>query len=245
MKIDVCLVTKKSKIPQWWLKNLERVPLNNLIVETSTPLAMARMRAIQKVQTEWFAFIDDDVVIGKRWIDQVTKAITPKTGAVETYLRILAPSPWQYVFDERFRRLKSFNLKLGQRGYTVATLIKTDLVRDWKPSRKDLTSFEDYELTQHVLKKGYAWTRIPAEGFHDSRSAIKLWRQSVWAIEGEKKATRLTGYKLAKNTIRSLWGIAYNFGRLFYYFLYRRKNIYQIQYSLFISTANLFGWMFA
>ena len=44
-KIDVVVATK-NELPNWWIKkNLSRVPTNNLIIERSKPLAMARMRA--------------------------------------------------------------------------------------------------------------------------------------------------------------------------------------------------------
>ena len=64
MKVDVVCVTK-NKLPNWWMKNLELVPVNNLIIERSKPLGQARMKAIQKVTTDWFLFIDVFFVVGK------------------------------------------------------------------------------------------------------------------------------------------------------------------------------------
>ena len=64
MALDICLVTKNGVTS---IKGLNSIPENRLIVETSTPLALARMRAIQRVKTEWFAFIDDDVEISVSW----------------------------------------------------------------------------------------------------------------------------------------------------------------------------------
>jgi len=56
MKVDVCIVTKEKKALRL-IKKLRKCSFTNrIIVETSTPLGLARMRAIRKVSTEWFLF---------------------------------------------------------------------------------------------------------------------------------------------------------------------------------------------
>ena len=45
------------------------------------------------------------------------------------------------------------------------------VVEDWNPP-EGLTSYEDYSLTQHVLRKGYKWVTTPVLAFH-----FKDWRK--------------------------------------------------------------------
>jgi glycosyltransferase involved in cell wall biosynthesis len=242
-KLDICVVTK-NVLTQEWLDRLRYLPVNRLIVERTKPLGLARMRAIQKVTTPWFIFLDDDAYIGRHWFSQVTAHVAEKVGAIDAYALILVPPYWQEIFDKRFNELRPFKLQPGQRGYTVCTLLRTDLVKDWKPSRNDLSACEDYELTQHILRKGYDWVRVPADALHDSRSVIKLWRHAIWAIGGLKKVTYVSARQRVRNVYRCIGILVVNLMKLLGH-LCRRRKVNQTQYWLVIYVANLLGWMFA
>ena len=183
--IDVCIVTK-NEIQA--IKGLEHLPICNLIVETSSPLALARMRAIQKVETEWFAFIDDDVEINREWFKDGSRYVQDRVGAVEGITKIKGLGmKWDDALNSgRMIKRRVSELRIGERGLTHNTLIKTSLVKDWKPSRSDLTTYEDYEITQHVLKKGYRWLRVPVGACH-VWSWHKVWTNGAWAMRGWKK----------------------------------------------------------
>ncbi len=45
------------------------------------------------------------------------------------------------------------------RGFTFSTLVRKDIVVDWKP-HPNLGAFEDYSLTQHIINKGYLWVLV-------------------------------------------------------------------------------------
>ena len=62
-QVDICIVTKTEKLPVNLRNAIDRLPAHSVIVETSTPLGLARMRAIRRVSTEWFVFLDDWVLI--------------------------------------------------------------------------------------------------------------------------------------------------------------------------------------
>jgi glycosyltransferase involved in cell wall biosynthesis len=150
MKIDVCLVTKDPRVRS--VKGLEHVPVNKLIIERSKPLALARAKAIRKVTTEFFAFIDDDVEISKEWFKTLTAYMKPDVGAVQGTLLIKGLGKvWDNALNKSKRRI--YELHLGQRGFLHNTLIRTELVRDWNPP-PDLSAFEDYHLTPTCFKEG-------------------------------------------------------------------------------------------
>jgi hypothetical protein len=179
VKIDVCVVTKNNKKP----RGLENVPINNVIIETSKPLGLARMKAIQKVETPNFAFVDDDVIIGENWFKTVFSSMNDKVGAVHGNTVNVGLGHWITNGFRKHNVTKYRTLKLGQRGFTTCTLIKTSLVKDWVPSTKDLSSYEDYEITQHILNKGHKWLSIPTDSLHKT-DWKHISKSAVWGSEG-------------------------------------------------------------
>lgn len=184
-KIDVCIVTKKSISD--YRNAIKNAPINKVIVEKSEPLGLARMRAIQKVETEWFAFIDDDVQLTETWFNTISQFCQHDVGAIQgrMYIKGLGKE-WDKDVNafERSKGIQKLHLK--ERGYTHNTLIRTKLVKDWKPSRADLSAWEDYEITQHVLSKGYKWLVVPVEAYHH-KSWKKIWTNAAWSMENWKK----------------------------------------------------------
>lgn len=234
-KIDVCLVTKNSEVSHVWKRGLKHLPLNKLIVETSSPLGQARAKTIQKVETEWFAFIDDDVYITKNWFQQLTRHIAPKTGAVHGFMWTIGVEKWRKIFNGR-RPSRVQRLKKGDRGKTHNTLIKTELVKDWEPSQPDIQWFEDYEITKHVLAKGYDWLLIPVDAYH-MESYIHLLKQSAGKIRGWKKVLKPTSKQVAKKTAYYLGGVPYHFMK----FLFGQETIPNLCYWVLNNFFLLWG----
>lgn len=187
MKIDVCVVTKSRSNAKYIIDKFSRASfVNNIIIETSKPLGLARKRAIGKVTTEWFAFIDDDVVIPdpEKWFLEIKQHIAPGVGAIEgTDLLVGLGKKWDTSIKQ-FRLLGvKTPIKLSNstwtRGYTINTLIRTELVTDWTVSNNNLEAFEDLELTKHIQKKGYVWLKVGVTVLH-----LKTWKQffknSLW-----------------------------------------------------------------
>lgn len=163
IEVDLCIVTKNPKAID--MANLHHIPFRNIIIETSKPLARARLNAILKVTSRWFIFLDDDVHVGERWFDQVTSHISADVGAIEGGIDTAGlGEKWDKSYNAYER--KNYELKMGECGVTWNTLIWTDIVNDWKPSNLDLPALEDFELSQHVLRKGFRWIRVEAEGYH-------------------------------------------------------------------------------
>ena len=176
MTIDVCVVTKNGILP----KGLENIPYKNLIINTSVPLGRARMLAIQDVTLEFFAFIDDDMEIEKGWLEELLPLFkNPKIGAVSGICEYRGLGAKYDEAVNKYRRHRKY-LKRGERGYTHNVIFRTEVVKDWRPSHKELSVYEDYELTQHVLKKGYLWLDTPAKSIHHV-SWTHVGRNARWA----------------------------------------------------------------
>lgn len=188
MKIDVVLLTKNSVKPclELCLKSIEReVPVNRLIVVDGgstdgtlnvikkyrdlNPLiiidkdgnrATARQIGISKVETEFFAFIDSDVVLPPGWFKEAMKYFDdPSVGAVWGATIPLSPKKLKY-FSAMARFYKKSLTELSRqagsiRGMLHDTLIRTSAVEDIRiPSC--LHVMEDHYVRMHVEKK-YKW----------------------------------------------------------------------------------------
>ena len=154
--VDVVLLTKNSeRVLEKCLESVyQNVPVNQLIVvdgySTDRTLeilsqfnqkhhnvkviydkgtrATARQKGIAKVETEWFMFVDSDVVLCKNWYQKAIKYINENVGAV------WGIEVWSTLQNQA--TLKMFLLitrKIFElRGGTHDTLIRINLVKDIK-----------------------------------------------------------------------------------------------------------------
>lgn len=86
LKVDVIIPTKDpSKIRPKLLEVLKKADwVNNIIIETSKPLSLARVNGAKKCTTDWIAMFDDDVEIPNNWFTVVEKFITDDVVAIST-----------------------------------------------------------------------------------------------------------------------------------------------------------------
>jgi len=189
MKVDVVILTKNCANPIFE-KCLSRVkaevPVNRLIVvdgfSTDNTLqivnrffpnatvvfdrgtrATARQKGIEMVETEWFAFIDSDVIINEDWFTHLTSLIDSNIGLI-----IGKETP---IYEVELRQLEDaltkMKRKIGFRGtvfpfraFMGDTLILTKAVKKIKiPSI--LHVYEDSYIQQHIEKQGYKWKVTP------------------------------------------------------------------------------------
>jgi glycosyltransferase involved in cell wall biosynthesis len=185
MKVDIVVV---SKHPVTATRNLwicdGGIPINKVIVETSTPLAKARQRAIRRVSTDWFVFLDDDIILPDDWWALCSQYMWHDSGAVQG---TTIPLGLGVLCDEAYER-RNQTLPNGQcldgnsRLYTHNTLIRTDAVRDWNPPA-DLEAYEDYDLMCHIQRKGYRCFVVKTQTYH-LYSWNKFWKNSRWGTRG-------------------------------------------------------------
>jgi len=165
------------------------VPEEKLILKTSRlNQPMARRLGITLVDTEWFAFIDSDILICKNWYNKIKKhIINNNVGAiqgihwpcwkeefdkVEVLMNISEVSPYLIL------RNGLFNLT---RGLTTCTLIRTELVKDWFPP-PIMYRFGDLHITQHIIRKGYKWLRVyNAMSYHmiEEPTILQVFRKAL------------------------------------------------------------------
>ena len=112
--------------------------------------ATARQKGMEAVQTDWFMFVDSDVVLCKDWYRKAQEYIEPDVGAVwgiEVWSTIKNPKTLK-LFLTTTRKI------FDVRGGTHDTLIRTDLIRDINIPRK-LHVFEDAYIKDWIEHKDY------------------------------------------------------------------------------------------
>ena len=135
--------------------------------------ATARQKGIENVETEWFIFVDADVVLCKNWYLKAIKHIDSNVGAV------WGIEVWSTIENQAMLKMflwitrKIFEL----RGGTHDTLIRTDLVRDIKIP-KNLHVFEDAYIKNWITAKGYAVIACY------NPYCIHYRSESVWTLQG-------------------------------------------------------------
>lgn len=206
-KIDVCLTTKQP-VPVWWLSQVKHfLPYEQIIIDQTSPLGKARQQCIHQVQTEWFLFLDDDVIIDRSFFPMLTQYLKEDVGAISGRENLIGFGRcWDKVINDLRQSAGVQDLKQGERGTTVCCIMKTVLVKDWFPSPPELNAYEDYALTQHVLSKGYKWLIVPTPtAKHISWSWFMIPRKCFWNGKGIKKThTARQQIRLLKRLMLSL-----------------------------------------
>jgi hypothetical protein len=207
-KVDVVCVCRKLPNVEWF-KNLNKIPVDKLIIETSKPLGVARMRAIQKVSTEYFVFLDDDAILCDNWYKEIVCHLEPNVAAISG-MSLLKGFGDMWDLSINAYRFQNGNktLKTGERMSTVNALLKTDVVRDWKPSRLDVEAWEDYEIGQHIIKKGFVVLGVPSCCYH-FLGWKRFIKNGLWSSKSMKKV--LSSKQLVRIVFKSLGGVSYYF----------------------------------
>jgi glycosyltransferase involved in cell wall biosynthesis len=123
---------------------------NVKIIKDRGNRATARQKGIRQVSTEWFMFVDSDVVLCRNWFQKAQKYLQSDVGA------IWGTEVWSTIRNPKTLRLFLITTRkiFEVRGGTHDTLIRTDLVKDIKiPST--LHVFEDAYIKDWITAKGY------------------------------------------------------------------------------------------
>jgi glycosyltransferase involved in cell wall biosynthesis len=112
--------------------------------------ATARQKGIDNVTTEWFLFVDSDVVLCRDWYKEAKKYIQPDVGAV-----------WGIEVWSTIRNPKTLHLFLTVtrkifevRGGTHDTLIRTSAIKDIKIP-PEMHVFEDSYIKDWITAKDF------------------------------------------------------------------------------------------
>ena len=114
--------------------------------------ALAREAGISRVTTDWFMFVDSDVILSKDWYKIAEKQIKDDIGAVWGVNIDVVPG----IKSNWFMRLQTLvaNYCFSIRGGTHDTLIRLEAVKDIKIPDY-LCAYEDAYIKNWINKKGY------------------------------------------------------------------------------------------
>jgi len=216
-KVDVIVLTKNSERLLWecLVSIYDNVPVNNLIIvdgySTDKTIEIvnefqkkhgnviliqdrgtrgtARQKGLSRVATDWFVFVDSDVVLCENWFQKAIEYVHKDVGA------IWGIEVWSTIQKQATLRMflwitrKIFEL----RGGTHDTLVRLASVRDIQiPST--LHVFEDAYIKEWITKKGYKVIAC-----YDPY-CIHYRPQNVWTLRGSLNiitdAIRFGNFKL-------------------------------------------------
>lgn len=178
MQVDVIMLTKNSErvLKECLTSVYENVPVNRLIVvdgySTDATLEIleafqkkfgnivlipyngtrgdARQRGIREVETDWFMFVDSDVVLCDGWFSKAEKLMKDHVGA------IWGMEIWSVIKNMRILNLfERVNIKIFEkRGGTHDMLVRRKAIEGIRiPSH--LHTYEDSYIKSWICKKGY------------------------------------------------------------------------------------------
>jgi glycosyltransferase involved in cell wall biosynthesis len=181
---------------------------NVIIILDHGTRATARQKGIDQVNTEWFLFVDSDVVLCKDWYKKAQKYVGKDVGAVwgtEVWSTIKNPKTLK-LFLTTTRKI------FEVRGGTHDTLIRTDLIKDIKIPEY-LHVFEDAYIKDWIEKKGY---RVVA---CYNPFCIHYRPRTVWTLRGSLGLV-VEAFRFGTPTLISRLLLAYGF--------YAAYSVYQL-----------------
>ncbi|MCW4024676.1 MAG: glycosyltransferase family 2 protein [Candidatus Bathyarchaeota archaeon] len=172
---------------------------NVKIISDSGNRATARQQGIAAVESEWFLFVDSDVVLCKDWYSKALRYVKPDVGAV------WGIEVWSTLGNTSTLKLflvvtrKIFTV----RGGTHDTLVRTSVIKDIKIPT-DLHVFEDAYIKDYIERKGFKVVACYVPFCIHYRPA------SVWTLKGSlgliAESLRLGSFRLVAPLI-----LAYGF----------------------------------
>lgn len=155
------------------LRQFNDIYKNVKIIYDRGTRATARQKGIENVETEWFIFVDSDVVLCRDWYKKALSYVNDDVGAV------WGIEVWSTIMNQA--TLKMFlriTLKLFElRGGTHDTLIRTCLVKDIRIPRA-LHVFEDAYVKDWITEKGYLVVACY------NPYCIHFRPENVWTLKG-------------------------------------------------------------
>lgn len=115
-----------------------------IVVSRPSTLPEAREIAIDRVETEWFLFLDDDVRISETYLADATGAVAPVVGAVQGRKTTRGEHNTDWV------------RRRARRGGTHATLLRRKAIEGMLYP-DDLLVLEDEYTRRHVEDNGFLW----------------------------------------------------------------------------------------
>jgi glycosyltransferase involved in cell wall biosynthesis len=178
--IDVVVLTKNSEhlLAKCLASIYENVPVNRLIIvdgfstdntmsivnkakekygnvtvlRVNGSRARARQEGLRRVTTDWFMFVDSDVILSKDWFRKAERNIKTDVGAVWGVNIDVIPN----LRNKRFIKLQSLIARqcFSLRGGTHDTLIRREAMEGIRIPEQ-LHAYEDAYIMNWIEEKGY------------------------------------------------------------------------------------------
>jgi glycosyltransferase involved in cell wall biosynthesis len=197
------------------------------IFEEDQGLWYARLLGISLVHTPFFAFVDSDVILPRNWSHKLLRYLDndQTVGAVQSFIIEVGWEPYARFGLKGYRKKmrKRLPKEVKERGFTGATLIRTQLIKNVYIPR--VPCHEDYFILKEILDKGYKWLEIPVI----AHQVFKPWREQAFVTSA---VIRSIGYRklrdfLFKAVIHILSSIRYAEPLMLIYYL--RKDLAKIK----------------
>lgn len=156
---------------------------NVIVIEDRGTRASARQRALQKIKTDWFMFVDSDVVLCRDWFAKARKLVKDGVGAV------WGIEIWSVLTKTKILRLfERVTMKIFEkRGGTHDLLVRTEAVKGIMIPFH-LHTYEDSYIKSWIGMKGY--DVVPAyEPYCIHYRSDDVWtiRQSIGFVASDLK----------------------------------------------------------
>lgn len=210
---------------------------NVKIIQSQLGLGKSREIGIKNVDSEWFVFIDSDVILREKWFKKISENVGKKVGAIESNFIHYVPkdSPKFPGYSENNIEMYTFpREKNDLRGYTIATLIKTDVVRNIKIPT-DLSIYEDEFIKKWIEENRFNWVKAEEPIVDHYKEHPKPFRDAY-----------LTGKYAIAYDIYPKWKIFFGFlvfPLKFLFFIYKYNSVEissnLIKYNLYMIKGVL------
>ena len=182
-----------------------------IVIQSDVNLAEARAIGIEHVDTEYFVFMDDDIQVPEGWFKRLTSCMDENVGVIHTetfwagrecmddsLLNRLVSTRWlEGVLEFERHQVVKMDITLENMMQSVGfamgghAIVKTKLVRDWKPCSL-ISAAEDLLLMKHVVQKGYIWRILEQHTVkhYSPRNLREHIKKMKWHIAG----LRVTGF---------------------------------------------------
>lgn len=147
-------------------------------------LGYARKLAAELCESEWLCFVDADVELSDGWHERMMRYATAEVGAIASFVQTIPVNDYERritrIQNKRTPRRVDELKNRSARGFTGATLIRSRLLSGLEipPIRCE----EDYVITQHIIRQGYRWLRVPVFVNHWDRFSERPERITLtWA----------------------------------------------------------------
>ena len=132
------------------VKEFQKKHSNVTFIQEKGTRGKARQTAIHMVKSEWFMFVDSDVILSKNWFAEAEKLLSDDVGA------IWGIEIWSVLKETKVLKMfERVTLKIFEkRGGTHDLLVRRKTVEDIKIPF-ELHTYEDSYIKDWINKKGY------------------------------------------------------------------------------------------